>query len=314
MKLPEKSEKGAHAELEMTINKKRVVKNEAIKGEVNLVVKEGLHDCTLTITFLAQECSEINKGGLTNGSVDVIPPEEITPIKNADCQAGATYKHEYKFTLPEQPPASFAVEYPDARGCIFYMVLVTFSAGGRENLVTWRKVGVRETFPKEEMANQKDEGDIAGYCCNTKGHLMVAGMIESLATITRVNSTVSGKVEVDNGSCPYAITNLNARLFQRVHIRAKGRTEMKEDTILEWDLGSVEASKIVNIPFKIEIPYNQKFKTLASSTTGKLMRREYYININPKYDTGSCGLPKLNIRVAIENLKTYKEKDQPKAA
>jgi hypothetical protein len=314
MKLPEKTEKAEHAELNMTINKKRVIRGDTIKGEVNLAVKESLQNCTLRIDFIAEECCEIKKGGSTVvDKRELFPPEEVLLINNIACEAGSSYKHEYKFTLPDKAPASFEEDNKDSNGCIFYIVLVTFKAGDKNDLVTWRKLVVRETFPKEELANQKDEGDISGYCCSNKGHLKVSCMVESLATITRVDSHVSGKVEVDNTGCNYKISSLNAKLAQRVYMQAKDRKHVQDDVIVQWDLGQVEASQNSSISFRVKVPYNKKFKSLASSTTGKIMRREYFIEILPQYDTSTYRVPKINITLAIENLKTYKEKEQPKA-
>ena len=310
MKLPEEAEKGEHGELDMKVNKKNVIRGDTIKGEVNLTVKESLQNCILRINFIGQECSEISKGGSTvMDKRDIFPPEEITPINNVACETGSTYKHEYKFTLPDGLPASFEDESEKSKGSIFYIVLVTFKAAGKNDLVTWRQLVVRETFPKKEMADQTDEGDISGYCCNNKGHLKVSCMIESLATITKVDNRIGGKAEVDNSGCKYKITSLNAKLLQRVYMQAKNRENVYDDIIVEWDLGQVEASQNTSIPFKVEVPYNKKFESLASSTTGKLIRREYFIEILPKYDTSSCGIPKINIKLAIENLRTYKEKD-----
>ena len=129
MELPQKIENQDYAEISMTINKKRIITGENIKGEVNLTIKQAVDNCVLRISFIGKEYCEfkLNPAGPPEYDESLLfPQEDIVPINGISCTAGSTYKHPYKFVLPERVPASFEEDFGDSCGYIRYLIHATF--------------------------------------------------------------------------------------------------------------------------------------------------------------------------------------------
>ena len=313
MELPAINAESGHVSLEMDINFKKAFAGDTIKGEVIVKPRVILEDCSLTVEFIAKEWCKIDKMDANDKEVEqtheLAPPQTIHGIKGTTCKPGSAYNTEYKFKVPDYAPASFDAEYPGARGYVRYLVMAVFKAKGYIDVVQWKKIKVKEKFPAEDKLKQNAEGTVSGYCYSSKGRLRMACAVESLATITKVDSNIDGNLDVDNRGCPFKIKFLESKISQVVYFHAGVKSSIKEDLVVAWKLPEVRGSEQVQVPFKVDVPYNEKFKTLATSRKGHLLKREYKMTIGPEYDTYVCCAPSIDITFAIENLKLHKKKD-----
>ncbi len=313
MDLPEKNEKESYGKLDIDINDKKVTPGHSIKGEVKFKVEDAIEGCTFTIEIIGREYCFIRKGTPQENDVeqiiDHIKPDIKTIIEHQSCAPGTDYKHEYKFKIPDNAPASFEAETGHAKGYIRYMVMAKVTARGKKDLIAYKQVKVKEKIAEEGTLSETREGTVTGYCYANKGRLKMTCKVESLATLSKVDHNIEGSVTVDNRGCPYTIKQLNAAIAENVNFHAQGRYASATTTIVSWHLAEVKPSDLKEEKFKIEVPFSKRFKTLATSQQGSLMKRSYNLTIVPEYDTFTCCVPTINIPFKVQNLKLHKSKD-----
>ncbi len=317
MDLPQRVPNGPHASMDLEIETKKTFPGESIHGKVKVRTEEELQDCWLKVTLTGREWCQLDPSSpeekVADEMVEIFPPKVFNAINGTTCQKDFKNIYEYSLDLPSGDlPASFEANGPHSRGYIRYLVTATFESKEKPQLLLFKKLKVKERFQEKDLVSKVDEGTVMGCCYSAKGKLRMSCQLESLNTLSKVDDSLDIKIDVDNRGCPYNISKVRAKLFERINMGARGRNTGYDDTIVEWDAGEVKGSEEKKIATKQKIPYNEKFATMCTSSKGRLLKRNYYLTVTPNYETFTCSVPTVTVRFNVEHVKTHKKKDQKK--
>ena len=312
MYLPQKTSKSEYAELSIELNAKHITAGGVLKGQVIVLTKKNISSCNLRVEFTGREYCKIAKVNPSDKDaeeiLDLIPPDNKLVMEKQPCTENIIYKHEFRFIIPKTSPATFEATYDNVEGYIRYLIMATFSAEGYPDMITWSKIKINEEFPMEQGVYLRSEAAITGYCSSGQGKLNAACMVKSPASKENINNHIEGIIVIDNRECDYEITLIDIKRVQRINMHAKHRNCIKEDIVTTWAYPEIKSSEEKQIPFKIEIPCENKYKSMCTSSKGCLLRREYMMTLLPTYDSLTCFNTHLIIKFAIENLKIYSGK------
>jgi len=315
--LPDKQDTTPYATIDIDLKKKKVEGGDKIKGEFKIKIKQRIDAATITCTLIGREWCKIDKTNPKNPqdkeaeeTRDIIN-KPITYVNKQDFFQDSTFEQKFEFEIPKDAPAAFEADYAGARGWIRYYVQVNIDSP-QINQTSWKKFKVKEDFKDTGAKDVGAEGTVQGYCYANKGRLVMKGKVDPMPEGKVCDGAVEGKVDVDNRGCPYVIKTLHCTVMMTVHLRAGPKVASRNDTIVRWTTTSIAASEQKEISFKQPIPFNERFKTLASSTKGRLMQRGYSMVIFPEYDTYTCCVPTISTTFQVETFKLHKKKDQKK--
>ena len=313
MDLPCKCEKTDYASIDIDLEHKKIFGGQKIEGKIKIDIKRHLDGVALKLSIICKEWCKIDKVFQDEKDVeqseDIMPPFERFFINGTNCEAGSL-KYDFELQTPESAPAAFEASYPHSRGFIRYLVLVSLASNGNPVMTSWKKVKVKEHLDQKASLEKKSEGTVQGYCYKNMGRLVLGCNIESLSTLTKVDDSIEGSLSVDNRGCPFDIKRLFGRLAYSVTMQAATRHASNETIISAWDFPEVKASQETKLPFKQKIPFDERYKTLTTSSKGKLLKREYKFTIIPEYDAFTCCVPNIFVKFDVENVKLHKKKDK----
>lgn len=309
--VPDNQEHTEYAIIDIELKKKKIDCGAKVKGEFRIKILRRLDAATITCSLIGREWCRIDKSNPQDKDAEEIKDFINKPIVFANKQdfyQDATFKQDFEFDTPDDIPAAFEADYSSARGFIKYFIMINIDSP-QINQTSWKKFKVVEDFKDTSTKAVAAEGTVQGYCYANKGRLVMKGTVNPLPEGKVSDGTIEGKIEVDNRGCPHNIKTLKAQMQMTVHFRAKDKVTSRYDTIVQWTTVEIKASELKNIDFKQPIPFNERFKTLASSRKGSLMQRDYALIIVPDYDTFTCCVPTIASTFEVSNIKLHKKKD-----
>lgn len=319
MELPMKSSSGTVGNLRFDLESSKVYGGHKVKGAVCVDVNMPAMDCTLTLSFVCQEWCYIEGIQPPPGSqnrpepsgeatVDIAPPVYQTLVNHQALQPGTKLNFEFSFAIPDNAPAAFEIDNGRAKGYIRYLLMAKLTSAMNPELITWKKIKVREHFSQVDQMHREAEGTVEGYCYSSKGKLRLSYDMQSMSSLTTISDVFQGNLGVDNRGCPFEIKQFYANLGYTIYMNAQSRHTVQGGTIMSWNLPGVPGSQMKSVEVKQQIPYNPDYKLMCSSSKGKLLRRTYAFNLSPSYDTFTCSVPNICVNFDLEHIKAYKKK------
>lgn len=319
MQLPPKA-KGPNAEIHLDVHDgSKIFAGKKLKGDLKVEINSLMDDCKIELSFICKEWCWIEGGAALQpggppqppreDSSDIMPPDVRVLMDHGTPHPGDKVKFDFEYHIPDNAPAAFEIDTSGAKGYIRYLLMVKVSAKGLPDVISWKKIGVREHFAKAEKVHRESEGSVTGYCYADKGKLKLRYDMPPLADLTKISGVFEGMLVVDNRGCEFPIKQFSARLGYTVSMNAKDKHTSRGGNIMAWTFNGVPGKEERTIPVQQTIPRKDEFKLLCTSSKGKLLKRSYAFNLVPVYDTFTCSVPTVNVVFELEHLKTYKKKE-----